>query len=44
MSMSVLAEDTEPTWANMSDMILTLDRGGIAKKVAELKSIGNIKG
>jgi hypothetical protein len=32
MSMSVLAEDTEPTWANMYDMILTLDRGGNRKK------------
>ena len=44
VSMSGLAEEAGFAYKNISDVINTVDRAGITKKVAELKPIGNIKG
>ncbi len=42
--MSGLAEDAGLAHKNISDVVETVDRAGITKKVAELGPIGNIKG
>ena len=44
VSMSGLAEEAGSAYKNISDVVETVDRAGITKKVAELKPIGNIKG
>ena len=44
VSMSVLAEEAGFAYKNISDVVETVDRAGITKKVAELRPIGNIKG
>ena len=44
VSMSGLAEEVEFAYKNISDVVETVDRAGITKKVAELRPIGNIKG
>ncbi|WHZ14886.1 MAG: RNA-2',3'-PO4:RNA-5'-OH ligase [Nitrospira sp.] len=44
VSMSGLAEEAGFAYKNISDVVETVDRAGITKKVAELKPIGNIKG
>ncbi|MGH7232544.1 MAG: RtcB family protein, partial [Nitrospiraceae bacterium] len=43
-SMSGLAEEAGLAYKNISDVVETVDRAGITKKVAELRPIGNIKG
>jgi tRNA-splicing ligase RtcB len=43
-SMSGLAEEAGFAYKNISDVVETVDRAGITKKVAELRPIGNIKG
>lgn len=44
VSMSGLAEEVGFAYKNISDVVETVDRAGITKKVAELRPIGNIKG
>ncbi len=44
VSMSGLAEEAGVAYKNISDVVETVDRAGITKKVAELRPIGNIKG
>jgi tRNA-splicing ligase RtcB len=44
VSMSSLAEEAGLAYKNISEVVETVDRVGITKKVAELKPIGNIKG
>ena len=44
VSMSGLAEEAGLAYKNISDVVETVDRAGITKKVAELRPIGNIKG
>ncbi|MBI4001290.1 MAG: RtcB family protein, partial [Nitrospira defluvii] len=44
VSMSGLAEEAGFAYKNISDVVDSVDRAGITKKVAELKPIGNIKG
>ncbi len=44
VSMSGLAEEAGFAYKNISDVVETVDTAGIAKKVAELRPIGNIKG
>ena len=44
VSLSGLAEEAGFAYKNISDVVETVDRAGITKKVAELKPIGNIKG
>jgi tRNA-splicing ligase RtcB len=43
-SMSGLAEEAGFAYKNISEVVETVERAGITKKVAELKPIGNIKG
>ena len=44
VSMSGLAEEAGTAYKNISEVVETVDRAGITKKVAELRPIGNIKG
>jgi tRNA-splicing ligase RtcB len=44
VSLSGLAEEAGLAYKNISDVVETVDRAGITKKVAELRPIGNIKG
>ncbi|WP_455241278.1 RtcB family protein [Petrachloros mirabilis] len=44
LAMSGLAEEAGFAYRNISDVVETVDRAGITKKVAELGPIGNIKG
>jgi tRNA-splicing ligase RtcB len=44
VSMSGLAEEAGLAYKNISDVVESVDRAGITKKVAELRPIGNIKG
>ena len=44
VSMSGLAEEAGFAYKNISEVVDTVDRAGITKKVAELRPIGNIKG
>ena len=44
VSMSGLAEEAGFAYKNISDVVETVDRAGITKKVAGLRPIGNIKG
>ncbi len=44
VSMSGLAEEAGFAYKNISDVVETVDRAGITKKVAELRPLGNIKG
>ena len=44
VSMSGLAEEAGFAYKNISEVVETVDRAGITKKVAELRPIGNIKG
>jgi len=44
VSMSGLAEEAGVAYKNISEVVETVDRAGITKKVAELRPIGNIKG
>ena len=44
VSMSGLAEEAGFAYKNISDVVETVERAGITKKVAELRPIGNIKG
>jgi tRNA-splicing ligase RtcB len=44
VSMAGLAEEAGFAYKNISDVVETVDRAGITKKVAELRPIGNIKG
>ena len=44
VSMSGLAEEAGMAYKNISDVVETVDRAGITRKVAELRPIGNIKG
>jgi len=44
VSMSGLAEEAGFAYKDISDVVDTVDSAGIAKKVAELRPIGNIKG
>ncbi|ULA65255.1 MAG: RNA-splicing ligase RtcB [Nitrospira sp.] len=44
VSMSGLAEEAGFAYKNISDVVESVDRAGITKKVAELRPIGNIKG
>ncbi|TKB71925.1 MAG: RtcB family protein, partial [Nitrospira sp.] len=44
VSLSGLAEEAGFAYKNISDVVETVDRAGITKKVAELRPIGNIKG
>ncbi len=44
VSMSGLAEEAGVAYKNISEVVESVDRAGIAKKVAELRPIGNIKG
>ncbi len=44
VSMSGLAEEAGVAYKNISDVVETVDKAGITKKVAELLPIGNIKG
>ncbi len=43
-SMSGLAEEAGFAYKNISEVVESVDRAGITKKVAELRPIGNIKG
>jgi tRNA-splicing ligase RtcB len=43
-SMSGLAEEAGLAYKNISEVVESVDRAGIAKKVLELRPIGNIKG
>ena len=44
VSMSGLAEEAGFAYKDISEVVETVDRAGITKKVAELRPIGNIKG
>ncbi|WP_447972290.1 RtcB family protein [Nitrospira sp. Kam-Ns4a] len=44
VSMSGLAEEAGFAYKSICDVVETVDRAGITKKVAELRPIGNIKG
>jgi tRNA-splicing ligase RtcB len=44
VSMSGLAEEAGVAYKNVSEVVESVDRAGITKKVAELRPIGNIKG
>ncbi len=44
VSMSGLAEEAGLAYKNISEVVETVERAGITKKVAELRPIGNIKG
>ncbi len=44
VSMSGLAEEAGFAYKNISEVVETVDRAGITKKVAQLRPIGNIKG
>jgi len=44
VSMSGLAEEAGFAYKNISEVVESVDRAGIARKVAELRPIGNIKG
>ncbi|MBS0151170.1 MAG: RtcB family protein [Nitrospira sp.] len=44
VSLSGLAEEAGVAYKDISDVVETVDRAGITKKVAELHPIGNIKG
>lgn len=44
VSVSGLAEEAGIAYKNISEVVETVDRAGITKKVAELRPIGNIKG
>jgi tRNA-splicing ligase RtcB len=44
VSMSGLAEEAGLAYKNISDVVESVGRAGIAKKVAEMRPIGNIKG
>ncbi|GKS58785.1 RNA-splicing ligase RtcB [Nitrospira sp.] len=44
VSMSGLAEEAGLAYKNISEVVETVERAGITKKVAELHPIGNIKG
>ena len=44
VSMAGLAEEAGFAYKNISDVVESVDRAGITKKVAELRPIGNIKG
>jgi tRNA-splicing ligase RtcB len=44
VSMTGLAEEAGFAYKNISEVVETVDRAGITKKVAELRPIGNIKG
>jgi tRNA-splicing ligase RtcB len=44
VSMPGLAEEAGFAYKNISEVVETVDRAGITKKVAELRPIGNIKG
>ncbi len=44
VSMSGLAEEAGIAYKNISDVVESVDAAGIAKKVAELLPVGNIKG
>jgi len=44
VSMSGLAEEAGFAYKNISDVVQTVERAGITKKVAELRPVGNIKG
>jgi tRNA-splicing ligase RtcB len=44
VSMSGLAEEAGVAYKNISEVVESVDRAGITKKVAELRPIGNIKG
>ena len=44
VSMSGLAEESGFAHKNISEVVETVDRAGITKKVAEFRPIGNIKG
>ena len=44
VSMSGLAEEAGFAYKNISEVVETVDRAGITKRVAELRPIGNIKG
>lgn len=44
VSMSGLAEETGLAYKDISEVVESVDRAGITKKVAELRPIGNIKG
>ena len=44
VSMSGLAEEAGLAYKNISDVVESVERAGITKKVLELRPIGNIKG
>jgi tRNA-splicing ligase RtcB len=44
VSMSGLAEEAGLAYKNISEVVESVDRAGITKKVVELRPIGNIKG
>ena len=44
VSMSGLAEEAGLAYKNISEVVESVGRAGITKKVAELRPIGNIKG
>jgi tRNA-splicing ligase RtcB len=44
VSMSGLAEEAGLAYKNISEVVESVDRAGITKKVLELCPIGNIKG
>ena len=44
VSMSGLAEEAGLAYKNISEVVDSVDRAGITKKVLELRPIGNIKG
>jgi tRNA-splicing ligase RtcB len=44
VSMSGLAEEVGMAYKNISEVVESVDRAGITKKVAEFRPIGNIKG
>ena len=44
VSMSGLAEEAGLAYKNISEVVESVDRAGITKKVWGLRSIGNIKG
>ena len=44
MSMSGLAEEAGLAYKDIAAVVESVDRAGIAKKVLELRPIGNIKG
>ena len=44
VSMSGLAEEAGLAYKNISEVVESVERAGITKKVVELRPIGNIKG